>query len=79
MIDFQTGINMVDGLQFQRVWKAYAGVAISDFRKIDDRIGDMNDIRRIAEEFRKRDIFLVLDIVLNHTSDEHEWAKGGQG
>lgn len=55
--------------------KSDGGYAISDFRQIDDRIGDLNDIRRIAEEFRKRNILLTMDIVLNHTSDEHEWAQ----
>ncbi len=55
--------------------KSDGGYAISDFRQIDDRVGDLNDIRRIAEEFRKRNILLTMDIVLNHTSDEHEWAQ----
>ncbi len=52
--------------------KSDGGYAISDFLQIDDRLGDMDDFRQVAEEFRKRDILLVLDIVLNHTSDEHE-------
>jgi amylosucrase len=73
----ELGINMVHIMPILMcpTGKSDGGYAISNFRQIDDRLGDMNDIHKVAEEFRKRDILLVLDIVLNHTSDEHEWAK----
>jgi amylosucrase len=73
----ELGINMVHIMPILKCpeGKSDGGYAISDFRKIDDRFGNLQDVRNIAEEFRKRDILLVLDIVLNHTSDEHEWAK----
>jgi amylosucrase len=73
----ELGINMVHIMPILMCpsGKSDGGYAISDFRKIDDRIGDMDDLHRVAEEFRKRDVLLVLDVVLNHTSDEHEWAK----
>lgn len=73
----ELGINMVHIMPILMcpTGQSDGGYAISDFRQIDDRVGDLEDIRRIASEFRKRDILLVLDIVLNHTSDEHEWAK----
>jgi amylosucrase len=35
----------------------------------------MEDLDRLSNELRKRDILLTLDVVLNHTSDEHEWAQ----
>ncbi|OKH45240.1 alpha-amylase [Calothrix sp. HK-06] len=73
----ELGINMVHIMPILKcpIGKSDGGYAISDFREVDERVGDLEDIRRIAKEFRKRDILLVLDIVLNHTSDEHEWAR----
>ncbi|MBH8554230.1 alpha-glucosidase C-terminal domain-containing protein [Nostocaceae cyanobacterium CENA357] len=73
----ELGINMVHIMPILMCpnGQSDGGYAISDFRQIDDRVGDLEDIRRIAKGFRKRDILLVLDIVLNHTSDEHEWAQ----
>ncbi|BDA74146.1 Alpha amylase (amylosucrase), Chain A [Rivularia sp. IAM M-261] len=73
----ELGINMVHIMPILKcpIGKSDGGYAISDFREVDERVGDLEDIRRIACEFRKRDILLVLDIVLNHTSDEHEWAR----
>ncbi|UOA10054.1 alpha-amylase family glycosyl hydrolase [Methylobacter sp. S3L5C] len=73
----ELGINMVHIMPILMcpAGKSDGGYAISNFRQIDDRIGDLKDLHRVAEEFRKRDILLVLDIVLNHTSDEHEWAQ----
>jgi len=73
----ELGINMVHILPILMcpTGKSDGGYAISDFRQIDERVGTIGDLRSIADEFRKREILLVLDIVLNHTSDEHEWAK----
>ena len=51
------------------------GYAVSNYRKIDERVGDLEDIQNIAQEMKKKDILLVLDIVVNHTSNEHEWAE----
>lgn len=73
----ELGINLVHIMPILKcpTGKSDGGYAISDFREIDDRVGNLEDIRHIAENFRKRDILLALDIVLNHTSNEHEWAQ----
>ena len=56
------------------------GYAVSNYRKIDERVGNLEDLKNIAQEMKKRDILLVLDVVVNHTSNEHEWAeKARQG
>ena len=51
------------------------GYAISSYRKVQPRLGTIEDLRAVASEFHKNGIRLVLDFVFNHTSDEHEWAK----
>lgn len=73
----ELGINMVHIMPILMcpTGKSDGGYAVSDFRQIDDRLGNLEDLQHVAQEFRKRDILLVLDIVLNHTSNEHEWAK----
>ncbi|OUC16145.1 MAG: alpha-amylase [Alkalinema sp. CACIAM 70d] len=73
----ELGINMVHIMPILKcpVGQSDGGYAISDFRQIDDRVGSLEDVRQLAQDFRKREILLVLDIVLNHTSDEHEWAQ----
>ena len=50
------------------------GYAISSYRKVQPRLGTIEDLTFVAEEFHKNGIRLVLDFVFNHTSDEHEWA-----
>jgi amylosucrase len=73
----ELGVNMVHIMPILMcpAGKSDGGYAISDYRKIDDRLGDLTDLHHVVEEFRKREILMVLDIVVNHTSDEHEWAK----
>lgn len=51
------------------------GYAVRDFRKVDPRYGTTEDIETLASALKKRDMLLVLDIVVNHTSNEHEWAQ----
>ena len=51
------------------------GYAVSNFRKIDERFGKLEDLQKVQEQMRKRNMFLMMDIVLNHTSRLHEWAK----
>ncbi len=51
------------------------GYAVSDYRQVDDRLGTMDQLSDLAQLLRHHGISLVLDFVLNHTSDEHEWAQ----
>lgn len=50
------------------------GYAVSDFRKVDPKLGTMKDLSALAKECHKRGISLCLDFVMNHTSEDHEWA-----
>lgn len=50
------------------------GYAISSYGKVQKKLGTIEDLKTVAEEFHKNRIRLVLDFVFNHTSDEHEWA-----
>jgi amylosucrase len=51
------------------------GYAVRDFCKIDSRYGTVADVENLAATLKKRDMLLVLDVVVNHTSNEHEWAQ----
>ncbi|MFK7970936.1 MAG: alpha-amylase family protein [Bacteroidia bacterium] len=56
------------------------GYAIRDYRKVDERLGTMDDLRGLTEKLHEKDMLLTLDLQLNHTSDQHEWAqKARQG
>ena len=50
------------------------GYAVSDFRKVKPELGAMGDLSGVAAECHRRGISVCLDFVMNHTSDEHEWA-----
>lgn len=50
------------------------GYAVSDYRTVMPKLGDMKDLRNLSQALNKAGINLVLDFVFNHTSDEHEWA-----
>ncbi|HLP37948.1 alpha-amylase family glycosyl hydrolase [Lacibacter sp.] len=60
---FESPVNESDG-----------GYAVSNFRKVDDRFGSLEDLLHLQDEMRKRNMYLMIDIVLNHTSHKHEWA-----
>ncbi len=50
------------------------GYAVSDFRQVDGRIGTMEELSRLADVCRAEGMSICLDFIVNHTSDEHEWA-----
>ncbi len=51
------------------------GYAVADFRKVQEKLGTMKDLEKLADECHKDGISLCLDFVMNHTSEDHEWAK----
>ena len=51
------------------------GYAVSDFRNVDKRFGTLDALKNIQQKMDSEDMFLMLDIVLNHTSHHHDWAK----
>ena len=55
--------------------KSDGGYAVSDFRKVQPELGTMEDLSSLAEECHQRDMVVCIDFVMNHTSDEHDWAK----
>lgn len=51
------------------------GYDISDYYNVDPMFGNMGDFKRLLKETHKRDMKLILDMVVNHTSIEHNWFK----
>jgi oligo-1,6-glucosidase len=69
------GIGIVWLCPVYRSPDADNGYDISDYRDIDPRYGTMADMDRLILEMKRRDIRLVMDLVINHTSDEHPWFR----
>lgn len=51
------------------------GYDIADYQSIDERYGTLEDFKELLSEVHKRGMRLILDMVLNHTSDEHHWFQ----
>ncbi|MFS0856273.1 glycoside hydrolase family 13 protein [Paenibacillus taichungensis] len=51
------------------------GYDISDYQDIDPMFGSLEDMELLIQEAGKRDIRIIMDLVLNHSSDEHPWFK----
>ena len=51
------------------------GYDVADYKAIDPKFGTMEDFDRLMEECRSRGIRVIMDMVLNHTSDQHPWFK----
>ena len=66
----------VDALWLSPVYKSPNddnGYDISDYYDIMDEFGTMEDMENLIAEAKKRDIKIIMDMVFNHTSDEHPW------
>ncbi|MEF8824954.1 glycoside hydrolase family 13 protein [Halodesulfurarchaeum sp.] len=76
-------VDYLDDLGVDAVWlspvyqspQADNGYDISDYRAIDDQYGDLGDWEELLAELHDQDIRLIMDLVVNHTSDEHEWFQ----
>lgn len=55
--------------------KSDGGYAVADFRKVRSDLGTIDDLAHFTAECHKRDINVCMDFVMNHTSEEHEWAR----
>ncbi|MDU0462006.1 alpha,alpha-phosphotrehalase [Staphylococcus ureilyticus] len=51
------------------------GYDISDYYKVNEQFGTIEDLKRLIAEAHRRDLKIMMDIVINHTSTEHEWFK----
>ena len=51
------------------------GYAVSDFRRVQPELGTMEDLAELADDCHERGIAVCLDYVMNHTSEDHEWAR----
>jgi maltose alpha-D-glucosyltransferase / alpha-amylase len=54
------------------------GYDIRDYYQVDPRVGTIDDFIELVEEVKKRKIRLVMDLVMNHTSDEHPWFQAAR-
>jgi len=73
----ELGVNLVHVMPIMRCPEGSSdgGYAVSDFREINPEVGTLEDVRHLATEMRKRELLLVLDVVVNHTSNKHFWAQ----
>jgi amylosucrase len=51
------------------------GYAVSDYRDVDERVGSLEDLDQLVRDLHRREMHLTLDVVVNHVSDQHEWAQ----
>lgn len=54
---------------------SYHGYDVTDYYNINPQYGTMNDFKELITEAHKRDINVIMDLVINHTSDQHPWFQ----
>ncbi|WP_235986109.1 alpha-amylase family protein [Clostridium vitabionis] len=73
----ECGINYVHLMPLLEspVDRSDGGYAVSNFRKVQPELGTMEDLADLASDCHKRGMTVCLDFVMNHTSEDHEWAR----
>lgn len=54
---------------------SYHGYDVTDYYAVNSQYGTMDDFKRLLEEAHKRGIRVIIDLVINHTSDQHPWFR----
>ncbi|OTA60040.1 glycoside hydrolase family 13 protein [Hypoxylon sp. EC38] len=67
------GIDVVWSSPILKSPQADMGYDIADYKQIDPRYGSLEDVDELIAELKKRDMKLMMDLVVNHTSNEHPW------
>jgi amylosucrase len=77
----ELGINLVHVLPILECPRGASdgGYAVSNYLDIDSRVGTMRDLEDLADAMKLREMALALDVVMNHCSNEHEWARRARG
>ncbi len=73
----KTGVNLLHLMPFLDTVpeRSDGGYAVADFRAVRPDLGTMEDLEKLAADCHKKGINLCMDFVMNHTSQDHEWAK----
>lgn len=73
----QCNVNYIHLMPFLETpeGRSDGGYAVSDFRKVQEKLGSMEDLESLTAACHKRGIHVCMDFVMNHTSEDHEWAK----
>ena len=73
----QCNVNYIHLMPFLDTPKGRSdgGYAVSDFRKVQPKLGSMEDLDSLTAACHKKGINVCMDFVMNHTSEEHEWRK----
>ena len=75
-------LDYLEDMGYNGIWltpimesSEYHKYAISNYTTVDKDFGTVDDFKKLADECKKRDICLILDLVLNHTSTKHPWFQ----
>ncbi len=77
-------VNCIHLMPFLDVTKGKSdgGYAVKDFRKVREDLGTMSDLEGLTKKCHERGMNVCMDFVMNHTSEDHEWAiraRNGEG
>lgn len=79
-LDYIASLN-VDGIWFSPIYpspNSDYGYDISDYKNIHPDFGNLDVFKQVLDEAHKRGLRVFMDLVINHSSDEHEWFKQSQ-
>lgn len=75
-------LDYIDSLNFDGIWltpvhqsPSYHKYDVVDYKSVDEEFGVLEDYDRLVEECHNRGMTVLLDLVFNHTSDQHPWFK----